>query len=334
MTDKTESRRLVSIVVPVFHNSSSLADLLTRFQSLSQRNPTEDFEFVFVDDGSRDSSYQILCELVKTEPRVRIVKLSRNFGSNAALSAGLEHASGQAVACIAADLQDPPELIDDMLVAWRGGTKIVLAARNGRDEPLVTQILANTFYALFRRFAIKTMPAQGFDFFLLDRQAVDLVNSIQESNVYLMGLILWLGFEPKVVYYRRRAREIQYGTSMWTLLKKIKYFIDGFVAFSYTPIRACSSLGGILSLLGLIYAIGIIVGRLFFAINVEGWSSLMVVLLIVSGAQMLMIGVVGEYLWRNLEETRRRPRFIVEKIIQSTDDLSKVESTNSSSSTN
>ena len=334
MTDRTDARRLVSIVVPVFHNSSSLADLLSQFQSLTLRNPTEDFEFVFVDDGSRDSSFQVLCELMKTEPRMRVIKLSRNFGSNAALSAGLEQARGQAVACIAADLQDPPELIDDMLVAWRRGKKIVLAARNGRDEPLITQLFANTFYALFRRFAIKTMPAQGFDFFLLDRQAVDLVNSIQESNVYLMGLILWLGFEPEVVYYRRRAREVQYGTSMWTLLKKMKYFIDGFVAFSYTPIRACSSLGGILSLLGLIYAIGIILGRIFFAIHVEGWSSLMVVLLIVSGVQMLMIGVVGEYLWRNLEETRRRPRFIIEKILQTIDDLPKIESTNSRSSTN
>lgn len=315
MPPKNESKSLVSIVVPVFHNESSLPDLLSQFQTLASRNPSEDFEFVFVDDGSRDASFDVLCRLSQTEPRMRVVKLSRNFGSNAALSAGLAHAQGRAVACIAADLQDPPELIDEMLVHWRNGTNIVLAARNGRDEPLLTQLLANTFYALFRRFAIKTMPPEGFDFFLLDRQAVDIINSIQESNVYLMGLILWLGFTPQVVYYRRRAREKRYGVSMWTLLKKIKYFIDGFVAFSYTPVRACSCLGILFSMLGMLYAVLIVIGRLFFAIHLEGWSSLMVAILIVSGVQMLMIGVIGEYLWRNLEETRQRPRFIVEKVI-------------------
>lgn len=316
MTTESTKRRIVSIVVPVFHNSTSLPDLLVQFQSLTARNPDEDFEFIFVDDGSRDSSYEVLCELARHERRMRVIKLSRNFGSNAALVAGLRHAKGDAVACIAADLQDPPELIDEMLVAWRHGAKVVLAARNGRDDSMVTRMLANTFYALFRRFAIKTMPKQGFDFFLLDTQAVGLINSIQESNVYLMGLILWIGFEPEVVYYRRRTREVRYGTSMWTLFKKIKYFIDGFVAFSYTPVRACSLLGILVSLFGLLYAIAIILGRMFLEIRVEGWSSLMVVILIVSGVQMMMIGVLGEYLWRNLEETRSRPRYIVEKIVE------------------
>ncbi|MDB5346428.1 MAG: hypothetical protein JWP89_4805 [Schlesneria sp.] len=316
MTDELTQRRTVSIVVPVYHNATSLPDLLTQFQSLASRNPLEDFEFVFVDDGSRDASYQVLCELGRREPRMRVIKLSRNFGSNAALAAGLGHAKGDAVACIAADLQDPPELIDEMLVAWRRGAKIVLAARNGRDDSFLTSLLANTFYALFRRFAIKTMPKEGFDFFLLDGQAVKLINSIQESNVYLMGLILWLGFEPEVVYYRRRNRDAKYGTSMWTLFKKIKYFIDGFVAFSYTPVRACSLLGILFSILGLVYAIGIVIAKLIFQFRVEGWTSLMVVILIVSGVQMMMIGVLGEYLWRNLEETRRRPRYIVEKIVE------------------
>jgi dolichol-phosphate mannosyltransferase len=319
MTDEPTPRRTVSIVVPVYHNATSLPDLMTQFESLAARNPLEDFEFVFVDDGSRDASYEVLCELGRREPRMRVIKLSRNFGSNAALAAGLGHAKGDAVACIAADLQDPPELIDEMLVAWRRGRKIVLAARKGRDDSFLTSLLANTFYALFRRFAIKTMPREGFDFFLLDRQAVNLINSIQESNVYLMGLILWLGFEPEVVYYRRRDRDAKYGTSMWTLFKKIKYFIDGFVAFSYTPVRACSLLGILFSILGLLYAIGIVIGKLIFQFRVEGWSSLMVVILLVSGVQMIMIGVLGEYLWRNLEETRRRPRYIVEKIVEGGD---------------
>lgn len=316
----TVPKALVSIVVPVYHNASSLADLLTQFQNLANRNPDETFEFVFVEDGSHDSSFEVLCGLASNESRMRVVKLSRNFGSNAALVAGLGHAKGDVVACIAADLQDPPELIDEMLAAWRHGSKVVLAARSSRDDSWLTQILADTFYALFRRLAVKSMPKHGFDFFLIDRQLVDLINQIQESNVYLMGLILWLGFDPKVVYYHRRARELKYGTSMWTLVKKIKYFIDGFVAFSYVPVRACSTIGIAFSVLGLAYAMAIVIARICFGVRVEGWSSLMVILLLVSGVQMLMVGVIGEYLWRNLEETRRRPRYIVERIIVGTKD--------------
>jgi dolichol-phosphate mannosyltransferase len=169
---------------------------------------------------------------------------------------------------------------------------------------------------LFRRFAIKTMPRRGFDFFLIDRQVCDLLKGIQESNAYLMGLILWLGFDPAVIYYHRREREQRYGRSMWTFARKIKYFVDSFVAFSYIPVRASSLLGIGLSIVGFLYAVVIIVARLLFGVEAEGWASLMVVLLVVSGAQLLMIGVLGEYMWRNLDETRRRPRFIIERTVE------------------
>ncbi|MEX2138506.1 MAG: glycosyltransferase family 2 protein [Pirellulales bacterium] len=317
--------KTVSIVVPVFHNASSLPDLLAAFQNLAAKNAANAFEFVFVDDGSRDDSYAVLARLAGEDTRVRVVKLSRNFGSNAALLAGLGHARGDVVACIAADLQDPPELIHKMLALWRQGQKVVLAAREGRDDSPLTNLLADTFYALFRRFAVKSMPKQGFDFFLIDRQVCDLINGIQESNAYLMGLILWLGFDPAVVYYRRRAREQRYGTSMWTLGKKLKYFIDSFVAFSYVPVRACSLLGVGLSLIGVLYAISIIAMRWFFDIETDGWASLMVVILVVSGVQLLMTGVLGEYMWRNLDETRRRPRFIVEHVIETHDEAGQIE---------
>jgi dolichol-phosphate mannosyltransferase len=307
---------LVSIVVPVFNNASSLPDLLERFQVLAAENGPDEFEFVFVDDGSADNSFSVLETLFQKEPRLRVVKLSRNFGSNAAILAGLSQAQGEAVAAIAADLQDPPELITAMLAEWRLGQKVILAARQSRDDEFLTTLLADTFYALFRRFAIQTMPKHGFDFFLIDRQVCDLVNGIQENNAYLMGLILWLGFTPKVLYYHRQAREKRYGRSMWTFAKKVKYFVDSFVAFSYFPVRAASVLGLSLSFAGLMYALLVIILRLAFSFEPTGWSSLMTVLLIVSGVQMSMIGILGEYMWRNLDETRRRPRFIIESIIK------------------
>lgn len=310
---------LISIVTPVYGNEASLADLLAKFQALAIQNPDEDFEFVFVNDSSPDDSQSVLERLAAQEARMRVFKLSRNFGSNAAILAGLSQARGQAVAAIAADLQDPPELIHEMLGLWRGGRKVVLAAREGRDDGWLLNTLSDIFYALFRRFAIAAMPERGFDFFLIDRQVCDLIVSIQENNIYLMGLILWLGFDPAVIPYQRKQREARYGVSMWTFARRIKYFIDAFVAFSYFPVRAASVMGLLLAFLGLLYAIVVVVARLLYAIPVSGWASMMVVLLAVSGTQLVMTGVIGEYVWRNLDETRRRPRFIIERRIEHVD---------------
>lgn len=306
---------LISIVTPVYNNALSLSDLLAKFQNLPFDKETDPVEFVFVDDGSWDNSFEVLVSLAQTDPRIHIVKLSRNFGSNAAIMAGLSQASGQAIIAIAADLQDPPELIPEMVAKWREGNKVVLAARNSRDDGWLNEKLSDWFYLLFRKLAIKTMPEHGFDFFLIDRQVCDIINNVQENNAYLMGLILWLGFNPVVLTYDRQPRKSRYGHSMWTTAKKIKYFIDSFVAFSYFPVRATSFLGIATSIIGLMYALIIISQRLLFRIDVEGWASLIVVLLIVSGVQMMMVGILGEYLWRNLDETRKRPRFIIEKLV-------------------
>ncbi len=307
---------LISIVVPVYHNAPSLADLLDELRAVAARNPGDDFEFIFIDDGSRDDSFAVLKALAAREPRMKAAKLSRNFGSNPAIMAGLSLARGDAVAAIAADLQDPPALLHDMIARWRGERKVVIAARRGRADPFPTSLLSDTFYRLFQRFAIKSMPARGFDFFLIDKQVCALINSIQENNAYLMGLILWLGFEPDIIHYDREARPERYGQSMWTLGRKMKYFVDSFVAFSHFPIRISSGLGVLFSLLGLIYAIWVIYARLALGIQTEGWASLIVVVLIAAGVQMLILGIIGEYMWRNLDETRRRPRFIIERILE------------------
>lgn len=306
---------LFSIVVPVYHNASSLGDLLAELQAVADKNPADDFEFIFVDDGSADDSFTVLEQLAQQAPRMKVVKLSRNFGSNPAIMAGMSQAGGDAVAAIAADLQDPPALLHDMIRLWREDHKVVIAARHGRQDPFPTSLLSDAFYRLFRRYAIKTMPERGFDFFLIDRQVCALINDIQENNAYLMGLILWLGFDPYVLYYDRQPRKQEYGQSMWSLKRKLKYFVDSFVAFSYFPIRMASALGLLFSLLGLLYALWIVYARLALGIEAEGWASLMIVVLIAAGVQMLILGIIGEYMWRSLDETRRRPRFIIEKII-------------------
>ncbi len=302
----------ISVVVPVYHNAPSLPDLLARLQALASRHPGDAFRFVFVDDGSKDDSFAVLLKLLKVEPRVTVVKLSRNFGSNAAILAGLAEGDGDAVATISADLQDPPETLDAMLAHWRAGKKVILAAREGRDDPPATAFLASVFYRLFRKYAIATMPEGGFDFFVVDHAVRDLLLGIQESNAYLMGLVLWLGFDPAVVPFRRQARDARYGRSMWGFGRKVKYFIDSFVAFSYVPIRAASVLGLLVSAAGLLYAVFIVFAHFALDLKVQGWASLMIVLLVVSGAQLLVMGMIGEYLWRNLDETRRRPRYVVE----------------------
>ena len=307
---------LISIVVPVYHNAGSLADLLAALRAVAARNPADDFEFIFVDDGSSDESFAVLQALALDEPRMKVARLSRNFGSNPAIMAGLSLAKGDAAAAIAADLQDPPELLHDMLERWRDGNKVVIAARRDRGDPFPTSLLADAFYSLFRRFAIKSMPRRGFDFFLIDRQVCALINSIQENNAYLMGLILWLGFKPHIVHYDRAERDERYGQSMWTLGKKVKYFVDSFVAFSHVPIRISSALGVVFSLLGLVYACWVIYARLALGVAAEGWASLIVVVLIAAGVQMLILGIIGEYMWRNLDETRRRPRFVIDQLIQ------------------
>jgi len=307
---------LVSIVVPVYHNAASLPELLARLQEVAGKNPADAFEFVFVDDGSRDDSYAVLRDLAVREKRLVVVKLSRNFGSNAALLAGLEESRGDAVGAVSADLQDPPELLHEMISRWRAGKRVVLAARASREDPFPASLLSNLFYALFRRFAIPAMPRGGFDFFLVDRRVRDLVVAARERNTYLMGLLLWVGFEPDVLTYHRRERESRFGRSMWSLKKKLNYFIDSFVAFSYVPVRAASLLGITVSVLGLLYAVFVVGAWLVRGIPVAGWTSLMVALLVVSGAQLLMIGVLGEYLWRNLDETRARPPFIVESVLR------------------
>lgn len=303
---------VISIIIPAYNEEENLPLLHRRLDEISLTSD-DTFEFIFVDDGSSDRSFSLLKGLSAEDPRVRVIRFSRNFGSHAACLAGLMHAKGDACAFISADLQDPPELIQEMAKQWKSGFDVVIGIREWEeDSPRLFQKL---YYRLVRRFALKNMPEGGTDVFLIDRKVADAVVSMGEKNTSIFGLILWSGFKQTVIAYKKGLR--QRGASKWTLGKKIKLFIDTFVSFSYFPIRMISVVGIVLALLGFSYAFVVIFNRLLRAIPVEGWASLMVVVLVVSGVQMVMLGVLGEYLWRNFDESRKRPSFVIQEIVGS-----------------
>jgi len=305
---------LVSIVIPVYYNATSLSALAERLAEIAAINSRHEFEFIYVDDGSGDNSFAVLTQLAKHDDRIKVVRLARNFGSNTAILAGMTYASGDCVGFIAADLQDPPEILPEMIDQWESGHKVVLAVRKDRKgDPWLTRLFANMFNWLFKKFVFNDFSPQGVGFFLIDRQVAEVLVACNEKNAHLIGLIIWSGYHYTLVEYDRIER--QYGTSRWTFGKKFKFFIDAFTAFSYLPLRIASSLGILTAFIGVIYAIIIIWGRLADKIPVPGWSALTVVVLLVSGIQLVILGVIGEYLWRNFDATRRRPLFTVDTVV-------------------
>jgi dolichol-phosphate mannosyltransferase len=298
----------------VYGNAADLNALYARLTAVAAALSPLECEFVFVDDGSPDESLEVLAAFADKDQRVRVLGLSRNFGSNAAILAGLGQARGNAVTTLAADLQDPPELIADLVAAWRAGAQVVLAVRRKREDPLLARLLAASFNRLFRLLVFSQFPKGGFDLVLLDRVVVDTILGMPEKNSYLFGQVLWVGFRRTTVLYDRAARRT--GHSAWTLWRKVKYLIDAFTAFSYLPVRAASLLGLILAGVGFAYAALVVVLKLRGDIvEPRGFSALLVVVLVTAGAQLVVAGLTGEYLWRVLEEVRPRPPFIVARRI-------------------
>jgi dolichol-phosphate mannosyltransferase len=318
-TSPSSTEPLLSLVVPVYYNEENLSVTWAAVRStLQDLPPGMDWEMIFVDDGSGDGSFDALLALRQSEPeRVRIIKLTRNFGQVAAILAGFQSARGDCCVVMSADLQDPPELILEMVNRWGGGNrKIVLASRENREDGFLARVASRAFYRLMRRYAIPNMPEGGFDYFLIDRCVIDIINETDERNSFLQGQVLWTGFDPDVIPYTRRKRTI--GRSRWTLGKKFKYFTDGFVSYTETPIRLITILGLIVSVLTFAYASLIVVMRLLWRVPVEGWAPIMITLLMLGGIQLVMLGVIGEYIWRNSHEARKRPIFVIESTLDPT----------------
>ena len=305
---------VLSVVVAAYNEEGNVPLLYDRLLALDWAALKLEPEFVFVDDHSQDKTPQVLASLAARDPRVKVLRFSKNFGSHKAFTAGLEHCTGVAAVILAADLQDPPETIPQLVAKWREGAKVVWAVREDREgESLATRLLSRLYYFLMRRMAEVRPPRKGADFLLLDRVVVAELRKAPEKHTSLLSLIQWMGFDQAEIVYTKAARHS--GRSNWTLSKKLKLAVDSFVSFSYVPLRLASACGLLFAFSGFLYAAVIAVRAIALGSPVQGWSSLMCVLLIVSGVQLVILGILGEYLWRTFDEARGRPRYIVEKRI-------------------
>ena len=302
----------ISIIVPVYYNEDNLLPLYADLKEKVLTKLNIDYEIIFVDDGSKDKSYDVMLELAKIDENIKTIKLSRNFGEHSAILAGLSQCTGDCAVRKAADLQEPSEMILDMIKKYEEGNKVVLAVRTDREEPITQKAFSNLYAFLMRKLALHNMPKGGFDSFLIDRQVIDFLVNMQESNTSLMSQILWAGFETATIPYIRKKREI--GKSKWTLSKKIKLVYDSLLSFSYFPIKIITNVGFITFFVSIILLIITIYKRIAGIIDVEGYTSLIMIMLMGFGIIMLSIGILGEYLWRTYDAARNRPPYIIENV--------------------
>lgn len=300
----------ISIVIPVYYNQDNLLPLYTDLKEKVLSKINIEYELIMVDDGSKDNSYQVMKELAKLDDKIRTVRLSRNFGEHSAILAGLSVCTGDFAVRKAADLQEPSEVILDMMKKYEEGYKVVLATRADREEPMMQKAFSNLYAFLMRKLALHNMPKGGFDTFLIDRQVIDVLVKMQEKNTSLMSQILWAGFETATVPYVRKKREI--GKSRWTLSKKIKLVYDSLLSFSYFPIKLITTAGFFSFFISIIMLFVIIYKKFAGIIDVEGYTSIIMLMLMGFGIIMLSIGILGEYMWRTFDAARNRPPFIIE----------------------
>ena len=307
----------LSVVIPVYYNADNLPPLYADLQEKLLCHTEADFELIFVDDGSGDQSYEVLQTIADRDPRVALYRLSRNFGSDAAVLCGLVHSTGDCTVVKAADLQEPTELLWEMYEQWRAGDEIVLAVREGREESRSQELFANLYYSLTRRVALPNMPKTGFDVFLLDRKVIQVIGTMNEANTSLSGLVLWSGFRTGTVRYVRRARKI--GKSRWTLRKKIRLVTDTLFSFSTLPITMVGVLGGLSILGSILWAIDALISKINHQTTVEGWTMLFIFSLMSFGIIMFTLWLLGGYLWRTFDAARNRPPFIVSETYRKRD---------------
>ncbi len=299
----------VSVVVAVYNNHGALSITHQQVQSVfATALPDHIYELIFVNDGSRDASLDELLLIHAKDPQVKVLNFTRNFGQMAAMLAGFAEATGDVVINVSADLQDPLSLIPEMLQSWAAGGEIVICHRTEREDSASAKLFSRLAYGILR-IAQPNMPEGGFDYVLMDRKVMDVFNSIDVRHRYFQGDLLWTGYRTTLIPYVRQERTI--GKSQYSFAKKLKNFIDAVLDVSYLPIRLMSLAGVITAALGLVYAVTIVLA--WFAGNspFQGWAPIMILILIIGGMIMVMLGVIGEYVWRINEEVRKRPNFVI-----------------------
>lgn len=301
----------ISIVIPVYYNEKNLEPLYEDIKKKVIDVIDYEYEIVMVNDGSKDESWNVMKKLAAYDSNIRIISLSRNFGSHAAILCGISHCTGDCAIVKAADLQEPTELVLEMVESWKKGNNVVLAVREDREESKSQIFFANFYYDLVRKTALPNMPKGGFDVYLIDRKVITVLENLDEKNSALTGQLLWSGFKTDIVYYTRLAREI--GESKWTLKKKIRLVMDTLFSFSSLPITAVLTVGVGSMVIAIIWAIVVLVSKLNGAITVSGWTTLFIFNLFSFGVIMMTLGVLGEYLWRTFDASRNRPPYIIEE---------------------
>ncbi|GAB4046349.1 glycosyltransferase family 2 protein [Catellatospora paridis] len=310
----TKRRPLVSIIVPALNEADNVAALIKRYCQFPVENPDYDFELVVIDDGSVDGTAQRVVDLAPPEERVTVVRLSRNFGSHYATSAGFANCAGDCAIMLGADLQEPASLIADFLANWRAGSEVVWGIRRLRvGRSALAELQSKAFSWLFAKFTdLKNYPAEGPSGVLVDRIVIDELNKMEEQNRNTLALVAWLGFTQTRVSYDQEPR--RNGESRWTRRKMIKLAVDSLIQFSSMPLRACTYTGITVALLGLAYALLLIGQNIAGTQTPSGWPTILVIMLFIGGAQLAMIGIMGEYLWRGVEESRRRPHYVLRSV--------------------
>ncbi len=301
----------ISIVVPVYWNSDTL-EMLYEDMKAKILDKIGDYEIVFVDDGSGDNSWEIMNKIRERDKNVVCTRLSRNFGEHAAILAGLSVCTGDCAVTKQADLQEDSTLILDMYESWKRGNKVVLAIRRSRDEGAVKKFFAGMYYRIVRKLINKDMPKGGCDCYLVDRQVIEVLEKMDEKNSSLTLQVMWLGFRSEKIYFDRKNREV--GKSRWTFSKKFKLVVDSMMSFTYVPLRFMEVTGVLFDLCAIVGMILVIHEKITVGTPILGYASLMCVLLFSSGLILLMIGIIGEYVWRALEESRKRPPFIIDVV--------------------
>ncbi|MBO9670070.1 MAG: glycosyltransferase family 2 protein [Sphingobium sp.] len=309
---RAQDKKLISLVIPCYNEQEVIGETLGRLAQLCKSLHDYAFEIICVDDGSRDKTYALLRAAAETMPGLRIVKFSRNFGHQIAVTAGIDAAGGDAVVLIDADLQDPPEIVSQMIAKWEEGFDVIYGVRTSRaGESAFKQVSARGFYRFLNTLSEVPIPLDTGDFRLMSRPVVDVLKSMPERHRFVRGMVAWIGFKQTALPYERAERFA--GESKYPLRKMVRFAMDGILSFSIKPLRLAVGLGltsAAVAMVGIAYALAL---RIFSSVWVEGWTALMIAVLFMGGVQLLSLGIIGEYIGRIYSEVKRRPLYVVDE---------------------